>query len=138
MINGSSSIWSGDLIAGATWSEIARRRIYPWFDRVASKYNPVDALSRGDASGDWDLVKLKFPDIVKRECRKLLKDILGGGTDVGEKAKRNKSSSHDYMAQTNGVSPAVEVYRAIHETVIAERRSGLTSYNETHRKTPCL
>ena len=33
----------------------------PWFDRVDTKSNPVDGLSRGDLSGDWDLVTLVFP-----------------------------------------------------------------------------
>ena len=33
----------------------------PWFDRVDTKSNPVDGLSRGDLSGNWDLVPLDFP-----------------------------------------------------------------------------
>ena len=28
-------------------------RCLPWFDRVESKANPVDGLSRGDMTGDW-------------------------------------------------------------------------------------
>ncbi len=73
LVNGSSSILSGDLVAGATWELIARRRIHPWFDRVASASNPVDAISRGDTRGDWDLVKLEFPRTLRRQCR----DFLG-------------------------------------------------------------
>ena len=42
LISGSSSIYSGDLIACKTWHLISERRIYPWFERVASKSNPVN------------------------------------------------------------------------------------------------
>ena len=34
MINGSSSVLSGDTIAGITWERIAKQRILPCFDRV--------------------------------------------------------------------------------------------------------
>ena len=33
----------------------------PWFDRVDTKSNPVDGLSRGDFNGNWDIVPLLFP-----------------------------------------------------------------------------
>ena len=46
---------------GLTWETIAMINACPWFDRVDTKSNPVDGLSRGDLSGDWDLVKLVFP-----------------------------------------------------------------------------
>ncbi len=75
LINGSSIIFSGDLVVGATWELIARRIIYPWFEWVASASNPVDALSRGDARGDWGLVKLRLPSGLKRQCKAFLRDF---------------------------------------------------------------
>ena len=49
------------VIVGLTWAKIAKINACPWFDRVDTKSNPVDGLSRGDLSGDWDLVPLVFP-----------------------------------------------------------------------------
>ena len=46
---------------GTTWAKIAMINACPWFDRVDTKSNPVDGLSRGDLSGNWDLVPLDFP-----------------------------------------------------------------------------
>ena len=56
LVNGSSSVASGDLIVGLAWEVIASRCIYPWFDRVDSKSNPVDGLSRGNWQGPWSAV----------------------------------------------------------------------------------
>ena len=56
LVNGSSSVMSGDIIIGHTWDMIAQRCISPWFDRVDSKSNPVDGLSRGDRQGPWSTV----------------------------------------------------------------------------------
>ena len=41
---------------GHTWEMIAQRCISPWFNRVDSKSNPVDGLSRGDRQGPWSAV----------------------------------------------------------------------------------
>ena len=46
---------------GLTWQKVSRINACPWFDRVDTKSNPVDGLSRGDLSGDWDVVTLVFP-----------------------------------------------------------------------------
>ena len=48
---------------GLTWATIAKINACPWFDRVETKFNPVDGLSRGDLSGDWDVVTLVFPGL---------------------------------------------------------------------------
>ena len=45
LVNGSSSVIQGDILIGATWSRIQRLQVFPWFDRVDSKSNPVDGLS---------------------------------------------------------------------------------------------
>ena len=74
LISGSSSVYSGDLIAGETWRIISQRRIYPWFERVESKSNPVDGLSRGERPASWDIVKLAFPRGLKRACKAFMKD----------------------------------------------------------------
>ena len=61
LVNGSSSVATSDVIVGMTWERIAKVSALPWFDRVDSKSNPVDGLSRGRMEGPWQLVKLKFP-----------------------------------------------------------------------------
>ena len=75
LVNGSSSIMSGDLIAAETWLQVAERRIYPWFGRVASSSNPVDQLSHGVLNGDWELVKWKFPARLMRACRDFIASL---------------------------------------------------------------
>ena len=57
LVNGSSSVSSGDVVIGLTWEMIASRCISPWFDRVDSKSNPVDGLSRGRRQGPWSVVQ---------------------------------------------------------------------------------
>ena len=61
LVKGGSSVSSTDTIVGLTWQKISKINASPWFDRVDTKSNPVDGLSRGDLSGDWDLVPLVFP-----------------------------------------------------------------------------
>ena len=61
LVKGGSSVSSTDTIVGLTWPKIARGNICSWFDRVDTKSNPVDGLSRGDLSGDWDIIPLQFP-----------------------------------------------------------------------------
>jgi hypothetical protein len=61
LVRGGSSVLGTDTIVGMTWHSAAKLNACPWFDRVDTKSNPVDGLSRGDLSGDWDLVELKFP-----------------------------------------------------------------------------
>ena len=56
LVSGSSGVASGDLIIGCTWELVARRRLWPWFDRVDTKANPIGGVSRGDLSGPWDEV----------------------------------------------------------------------------------
>ena len=53
IIKGSSSVDSGDIIVGATWSLIAELQSWLWIDRVASKSNPIDGVSRLDFTGPW-------------------------------------------------------------------------------------
>lgn len=38
---------------------ISRANLWAWFDRVSSSDSPVDQLSRGGLSGDWDLVAIE-------------------------------------------------------------------------------
>ena len=61
LVNGSSSVMSGDAVVGLTWSYVAAVGCFPWFDRVDSKSNPVDGLSRGRLEGPWDLQQIHFP-----------------------------------------------------------------------------
>ena len=34
LVNGSSSVWEGDVIIGETWRRIQALVVYPWLDRV--------------------------------------------------------------------------------------------------------
>ena len=61
LVKGGSSVSSTDVIVGLAWAKIAKINACPWFDRVDTKSNPVDGLSRGDLRGNWDLVPLDFP-----------------------------------------------------------------------------
>ena len=63
LVSGSSSVESGDLISGLTWSLVAGLRCLPWFDRVDTHSNPVDGLSRGKLKGTWVLEPLCFPSL---------------------------------------------------------------------------
>jgi len=74
LVSGSSSIDAGDHIVGMTWERIAKRRLWPFFDRVESSANPVDKLSRGKSSGPWrQVVEVQFPTTelmaLADECR---------------------------------------------------------------------
>ena len=62
LISGSSGLQAADHIVGLTWEISGRRRLWPYFDRVASSSNPVDGLSRGDFKGQWRGVhNVEFP-----------------------------------------------------------------------------
>ena len=62
LISGSSALDAADHVAGLTWEYISKRRLWPYFDRVESKANPVDGLSRGISDGPWRGVKkVRFP-----------------------------------------------------------------------------
>ena len=61
LVKGGSSVFSTDTLVGMTWQKISKVNACPWFDRVDTKSNPVDGLSRGDFNGNWDIVPLLFP-----------------------------------------------------------------------------
>ena len=61
LVNGGSSVESGDTITDMTWSRIAAIRCFPCFDRVDSASNPVDGLSRGKLAGPWNMEPIRFP-----------------------------------------------------------------------------
>ena len=56
LLRGSSSISSGDHVVGATWVAATKLDCWPYFDRVHTKSNPIDGVSRGDFSGPWERV----------------------------------------------------------------------------------
>ena len=75
LISWSSSIAAGDHIIGLTWELVGRRRLWPFFDRVESKANPVDGLSRGETAGPWrGVTVIDFPS----KALKSLADACGG------------------------------------------------------------
>jgi len=62
LIRGSSSSDLGDHVIGLTWSLIQKHRLWAYFDRVSTKANPVDGLSRRCFQGPWEqVVQLPFP-----------------------------------------------------------------------------
>ena len=71
-MKGSSSVLSGEVITAYTHRLVARFSLLPWFDRVDSKSNPVDGLSRNRMEGDWDLVEITFPSDLSAELDKFL------------------------------------------------------------------
>jgi len=63
LISGTSALPAADHIVGLTWEICARRSLLPYFDRVESKANPVDGLSRGKMEGTWrEVEKAIFPE----------------------------------------------------------------------------
>ena len=63
LIKGSSTITCGDVVVGETWKRIQRLGVHAYFDRVESKANPVDGLSRGKAEGPWrQVLKARLPE----------------------------------------------------------------------------
>ena len=53
-------------------AEIARLGVWPWFDRVVSKANPVDGLSRGRLAGPWRLRSISLPAALLSSLRREL------------------------------------------------------------------
>ena len=62
LISRTSALPAADHIVGLTWEICARRSLLPYFDRVESKANPVDGLSRGIMAGTRrNVEKAVFP-----------------------------------------------------------------------------
>ena len=72
LVNGSSSVIQGDILIGATWSQVQRLQVFPWFDRVDSKSNPVDGHFRGQLDGLWKVESSAFPWSLLRALRQEL------------------------------------------------------------------
>ena len=72
LVKGPSSVLSGEVITAFTHSLISKSGLWPLFDRVASKDNPVDQLSRGKTDGPWRLVDIEFPPTLTRELEHYL------------------------------------------------------------------
>ena len=73
LVQGSSSIACGDVVVGETWKRIQRLGIYLYFDRVESKANPVDGLSRGRSEGPWRQVDKA---LIPKDLEKKLSEAL--------------------------------------------------------------
>ena len=69
LIKGSARASESNAIMHATWNECRLRRLYPWWDRVATKDNPVDQASRGDLSDlygqHWVVDEPVLPEILR-------------------------------------------------------------------------
>lgn len=62
IVRGSSSVAAGDAIISWTWLSVMDLKAWLWIDRVASKSNPVDGLSRGRKDGPWKCVENAWID----------------------------------------------------------------------------
>ena len=56
LLKGCSSITSGDHVVGLTWERASALDCWPYFDRVHTKSNPIDGVSRQDFQGPWAAV----------------------------------------------------------------------------------
>ena len=72
LVNGSSSVLSGEVITSYTHSMASQKGLWTWFDRVSSSDNPVDKLSRGEMEGPWKLVPIAFPPALLLSLREYL------------------------------------------------------------------
>ena len=73
LVSGTSALAAADHVVGLTWEICAQRRLIPYWDRVESKANPVDLLSRGDKEGPWrGVVEGKLPE---EELEKLAEEL---------------------------------------------------------------
>ena len=61
LIRGSSRADSLNRIVHLTWDLCRQRRLYPWWDRVATKDNPVDQASRRNMADLYDQRWLRVP-----------------------------------------------------------------------------
>ena len=61
LIKGSASCIGTDTLVGMTWHTVGKLDVLPWFERVDTKSNPVDGISRKNLDGPWDIVPLNFP-----------------------------------------------------------------------------
>ena len=76
MIKGGSSVHSADVIAAWCAERTAALGTWAWYDRVDTKSNPVDGLSRGDMTGPWRLISLKFPPSLRDALSAYLNEPL--------------------------------------------------------------
>ena len=72
LAKGSTSVASAEVIVAWTHTEMARFGIIGWFDRVDTKSNPVDQLSRGVMKGPWRLLAITFPPELLANLRAFL------------------------------------------------------------------
>ena len=100
LVRGSSSISSGDHVVGATLEAAAKLDCWPYFDRVHTKSNLVDGLSRGDLNGVWDIVPLVFPGAeLSKAFRRAQRFATMGRYRVGEPSTRFLASVRPYCSQ---------------------------------------
>ena len=80
LVRGSSSINAGDVVVGETWRKIQALRTFAYFDRVESKANPVDGLSRGRWEGPWQqILRAKLPTNLEELLRA---DLEASDSDI--------------------------------------------------------
>ena len=66
LAKGSSKASGLNQIANYVWTTAADRRLYAWIDRVSTRDNPTDGLSRGrldDFANDWEQIEAVLPGL---------------------------------------------------------------------------
>ena len=76
----------GDVVVGETWLRIQHLGMHAYFDRVASKANPADGLSRGRFDGPWKQVlrghlPSNLTEILEADATTNSEEVVG---DVGD------------------------------------------------------
>jgi hypothetical protein len=79
LVKGSSTVTQQDVIVGQTWEYISELDVLPWFDRVDSKSNPVDGLSRQDFTKsencNWFWKGIDFPKQLRASIRESVRHM---------------------------------------------------------------
>ena len=68
LVKGSSKAEGLNTIANMTWTVAAARSLLLWVDRVSTKDNPIDGVSRGDwrcHGQDWQRVTARVPALAQ-------------------------------------------------------------------------
>ena len=97
LVNGSSSVEEHDVVVGCTWALIAELNVLAWFDRVDSKSNPVDGLSRKNFKGVWRFRQIYFPKAVLEALQAVCPKALRRPFDALSSSFLGLSSSQSHM-----------------------------------------
>ena len=92
LVRGGTSVHSADCITAWCASRVAELGVWAWFDRVDTKSNPVDGLSRGNMDGPWKLQQIHFPKSLRDALTEYLDEPapVTAAAPGGESGRRRK------------------------------------------------